>query len=52
MAGRHGLQGLWNEEARQAAILWCRQKGDNSGRIALQFANHWVGSCMMQHKQG
>jgi len=48
MAARHGLQGLWNEEARQAAILWCRQKGDNSGRIALQFANHWVGSCMMQ----
>jgi hypothetical protein len=52
MAGRHGLQGLWNEEARQAAILWCRQKGDNSGRIALQFANHWVGSCMMQRKEG
>lgn len=48
MAARHGMEGLWNEEARQAAILWCRQKGDNSGRIALQFANHWVGSCMMQ----
>ncbi len=51
MAARHGLQGLWNEEARQAAILWCRQKGDNSGRIALQFANHWVGSCMMQRRE-
>lgn len=47
MAARHGLKEPWNEDARQAAILWSRQKGDNSGRIALQFANHWVGSCMM-----
>lgn len=47
MAARHGMSGLWDEDARQAAIRWCRQKGDNSGRIALQFANHWVGSRMM-----
>lgn len=39
-----GADSGWDEEARRAAILWCRQKGDNSGRIALQFANHWVGS--------
>lgn len=48
LAERAGTQLMWDEAARQAAILWCRQKGDNSGRIALQFANHWVGSRMMQ----
>ncbi len=47
LAAQHGRPGLWSEEARQAAILWCRQKGDNSGRIALQFASHWVGSRMV-----
>jgi len=47
---RSGASLRWNEEARQAAILWSRQKGDNSGRIALQFANQWVGSTLL--KQG
>ncbi|SJZ83274.1 hypothetical protein SAMN02745119_01753 [Trichlorobacter thiogenes] len=47
---RSGTSLRWNEEARQAAILWSRQKGDNSGRIALQFANQWVGSTLF--KQG
>ena len=48
MSAIHGMENLWDDDARKAAILWCRQKGDNSGRIALQFANHWVGSCMMK----
>ena len=47
---RSGTSLRWNEGARQAAILWARQKGDNSGRIALQFANQWVGSTLL--KQG
>jgi predicted AAA+ superfamily ATPase len=41
----------WNEDARMAAIHWSRQKGDNSGRIALQFANHWVGSSLLDQKK-
>ena len=45
---RSGTSLRWNEEARQAAILWSRQKGDNSGRIALQFANQWVGSTLLK----
>jgi len=49
MSEQHGLEDTWDEDARTAAILWCRQKGDNSGRIALQFANHWVGTCMMKN---
>ena len=48
---RSGTDLHWNEEARQAAILWARQKGDNSGRIALQFANQWVGSTLLKQAQ-
>jgi uncharacterized protein len=51
LSASYGSRVSWDEDARQAAILWCRQKGDNSGRIALQFANHWVGSCMMKDRQ-
>ena len=42
---------VWNDEARAAAIQWGYDKGDNSGRIAYQFACRWVGSRMLeQHK--
>lgn len=37
----------WDEEGEQAAILWSQQKGDSSGRIAYQFANHWVGKGLL-----
>ncbi len=40
----------WNEAACKAAIQWTRKKGDGSGRIALQFANNWVGSMLLQQK--
>lgn len=43
----------WNDEARDAAIQWGYDKGDNSGRIAYQFACRWVGMQMLeQHKGG
>lgn len=45
---QHRIESIWNEDARQAAILWARQKGDQSGRIALQFANNWVGSSLLK----
>ncbi len=51
MASERGLVDPWDDDARQAAILWCRQKGDNSGRIALQFANQWVGSILLKRGQ-
>ena len=41
----------WNEEARAAAIKWGYDKGDNSGRIAYQFACRWVGIQMLKHLQ-
>ncbi len=47
LSAERGKDSFWSEEARKQAILWSRQKGDNSGRIALQFANQWVGSCLL-----
>ena len=37
----------WDREAELAAIEWSRQKGDASGRIAWQFASHWVGKRLL-----
>ena len=34
----------WDARAREAAVAWTHKKGDASGRIAFQFASHWVGS--------
>jgi len=44
---RMGAELLWGEQERQAAILWSQQKGDCSGRIACQFATHWVGKSLL-----
>lgn len=48
---RSGTTLCWNEDTHEAAILWSRQKGDNSGRIALQFANQWVGSTLLNQEK-
>lgn len=44
---RMGADPVWDEDSRQAAILWSQQKGDSSGRIAYQFASHWVGKRLL-----
>lgn len=42
---------IWDTDVRTAAIQWAYSKGDNSGRIAYQFATDWVGTLMLrQHK--
>jgi predicted AAA+ superfamily ATPase len=38
----HGPRLGWTPEA-EAAVRWADDKGDRSGRIASQFARHWVG---------
>jgi hypothetical protein len=43
LAAGRGLHIPWDREAQDAAILWSQKKGDSSGRIAFQFATHWVG---------
>lgn len=37
----------WDKDARDEAVLWSQKKGDRSGRIAYQFASHWVGQKLM-----
>jgi len=44
MCAARGTELPWNERSREAAIAWTHRKGDASGRIAWQFAAHWVGS--------
>lgn len=48
---RQGSPLSWNDEARLAAIKWGYDKGDNSGRIAYQFACRWVGMQMLKSHQ-
>ncbi|MCM2359260.1 MAG: ATP-binding protein [Geobacteraceae bacterium] len=51
LARKSGASPQWNDEARDAAILWSQKKGDRSGRIAYQFASHWVGQRLLAIKQ-
>ncbi len=50
LCARMGTELAWGAEERQAAILWSQQKGDASGRIAHQFATHWVGKRLLSGK--
>jgi len=50
LCSRMDAEVAWGAEERQAAILWSQQKGDASGRIACQFATHWVGSRLLAGK--
>ncbi|MDD2852531.1 MAG: ATP-binding protein [Desulfuromonadaceae bacterium] len=40
---------VWDKDAEKAAIAWGYSKGDNSGRIASQFATDWVGAALLRH---
>jgi predicted AAA+ superfamily ATPase len=46
-----GREPLWGDDERKAAILWSQQKSDRSGRIAYQFANHWVGKRLLEERK-
>ena len=41
---------VWDRDGEQAAIEWAYAKGDNSGRIAYQFATDWVGSTLLRQR--
>ncbi len=40
----------WTRAAEDAAVAWSHQKGDRSGRIAYQFASHWVGESLLRSR--
>lgn len=44
----HGPRPGWTPEAEEAAVRWADDKGDRSGRIASQFARHWVGQELLR----
>jgi len=50
MCAKHGARLPWTKEARDEAILWSQRKGDRSGRIAYQFAGHWVGKELLRRE--
>jgi predicted AAA+ superfamily ATPase len=50
MCAKHGVSLPWTKEARDEAILWSQRKGDRSGRIACQFAGHWVGKELLRRE--
>ena len=43
MCATRGTSLPWDDRVREAAEAWGNAKGDFSGRIAWQFAAHWVG---------
>ena len=47
---KQGSNLRWTEETRAASIQWAYDKGDNSGRIAYQFALRWVGAQLLKQQ--
>ena len=41
---------VWCADGEKAAIEWAYTKGDNSGRIAYQFATDWVGTALLRQR--
>ncbi|MEI6213346.1 MAG: ATP-binding protein [Desulfuromonadales bacterium] len=52
LSAKQGADLHWTQEARKAAIQWGYEKGDNSGRIAYQFACRWVGTQLLKGADG
>ncbi len=48
LCARRGARLPWDGEAEDAAVAWSHHKGDRSGRIAYQFATHWVGHKLLR----
>jgi predicted AAA+ superfamily ATPase len=40
----------WGVDGEKAAVEWAYSKGDNSGRIAYQFATDWVGTVLLRQQ--
>jgi predicted AAA+ superfamily ATPase len=48
LSSQNGLNLEWSGEIAKEAVDWAYVKGDNSGRIAWQFAVQWVGRAMLR----
>ncbi|MGK5085884.1 ATP-binding protein [Bdellovibrionota bacterium FG-1] len=50
LSDRHGTRVEWTSETEEAAEHWSQEKGDRSGRIAVQFARNWVGQFLLARR--
>src|SRR6185369_11831955 len=48
LAAAAGADLPWSGAAEDAAVAWSHAKGDRSGRIAQQFARHFVGETLLK----
>lgn len=44
LARRHAVDVPFDDDARAECLRWALSRGGRSGRVAQQFARHWVGS--------
>ncbi len=44
LSARHQVLATFDDDARAEALRWALSRGGRSGRVAQQFARHWVGS--------
>lgn len=51
LAQKAGAALPWTREVEDAAVAWSHKKGDRSGRIAFQFASHWVGESLLRARR-
>ena len=47
---KNGTTLPWDKAVQDEAVLWSQKKGDWSGRIAYQFASHWVGRKLLAQR--
>ncbi|MBJ6723858.1 ATP-binding protein [Geomesophilobacter sediminis] len=48
LSAKCGKKLVWDQEVRDAAVLWSQKKGDRSGRIAYQFSTDYVGQSLLK----
>ena len=52
LARRHGVTVPFDDDARAECLRWALARGGRSGRVAQQFARHWVGSRALATRSG
>jgi predicted AAA+ superfamily ATPase len=52
LAQRHGVAVAFDDDARAECLRWALARGGRSGRVAQQFARHWVGSRALATRSG
>lgn len=51
LATRYGLSVRWDEQLELEAVRFAQGRGVRNGRVAHQFASHWVGQQLLKRKE-